>query len=301
MDRFRELEVFVATAEAGSLAGAARRLRMSPPAVTRAVAALEERLGASLMVRTTRRLALTEGGRHFLESARRILADLAEAELAAVGETAVPQGHLRITSSVTFGRAVLGPVVRAFLDENRGVTVSALLLDRPVNLIEEGLDLAVRIGPLPDSGLVARRVGTVRRLLVASPAYLSAAGVPEQPAALGRHRFIAFTGLMPTHEWRYRDGSQTKAVPVRPALEFNDALAAIETAEAGGGITVVYSYMVSDALRAGRLATVLDAFRPEPLPVSLIYPAARMIAPKTRAFIDFAAPRLKDYLSRLPP
>jgi DNA-binding transcriptional LysR family regulator len=299
MDRLREIEVFVAVADAGSLSRAAGRLRLSPPAVTRAIAALEDRLGAQVFARTTRSLAITEVGQRFLETARRILADLDMAEKAALGEAATPRGHLTITASVTFGRLVLGPQICSFLSHCPEVTVSVLMLDRVVSLVEEGIDVAVRIGELPDSRLIARRIGAVRRMLVASPDYLARRGAPAAPSDLRRHAVIAFTGLMPNREWRFGSGQGRQSVTLDPVIEINDAQAAIDAAELGHGITVALSYMVHDRIGAGRLVEVLDSFAPPPQPVHLVYPRTRLIAPKVRAFVDFAGPRLKQTLDAL--
>lgn len=299
MDRLHELEVFVAVAEAGSFAKAGARLRLSPPAVTRAVAALEERLGARVFQRTTRSLAITEVGRRFLESARRVLADLEVAEREAVGDAAEPRGHLVVTASVAFGRSVLAPIVCGFLGEYPRVTASVLLVDRVVNLVEEGVDVAVRIGELPDSGLIARRVGAVRRTLVASPAYLAGRGTPSSPSDLESHSLIAFTGLMPGRELRFGSGKGATTVTVRPTLEINDAMAAIDAATMGQGITVALSYMVRDAIAAGRLLPVLADESSPPRPVHLVHAHSRLVAPAIRAFVDYAAPRLREALGGL--
>lgn len=299
MDRLHEIEVFIAVADAGSFAKAGARLRLSPPAVTRAISALENRLGARVFNRTTRSLTITDVGQRFLESARRVLTDLESAEKEAVGETGAPQGHLTVTASVTFGRSALAPVVCSFLAQYPRVSVSVLLLDRIANLVEEGIDLAVRIGPLPDSSLVAKRVGTVRRVLVASPGYLARRGAPLSPADLRLHSMIAFTGLMPNREWRFFDGRTGNSVSFMPRLEINDALAAIAAAEMGDGITIALSYMVANHVREGRLVTVLDNVTPPPVPVHLVYPQNRLIAPKLRAFVDFVTPRLRDTLESL--
>jgi len=299
MDRLHELEVFVAVADAGSFAKAGTRLRLSPPAVTRGVSALEDRLGARVFNRTTRSLTITDVGQRFLESARRILMDLDTAEKEAVGETAMPQGHLTITASVTFGRSALAPVVCGFLGQHPRVTASVLLLDRIVNLVEEGIDVAVRIGTLPDSSLIAKRIGTVRRVLVASPDYLARRGTPTAPADLKLHSVIAFTGLMPNREWRFNTEQNQNSIVLNPIFEINDALAAIQAAEMGHGITIALSYMVHDKIRDGKLVPVLDDVTPSPWPVHLVYPQARLVAPKIRAFIDFAAPRLRAALDQL--
>jgi DNA-binding transcriptional LysR family regulator len=299
MDRLQEMDVFVAVADAGSFAGAATRMRISPPAVTRAVASLEERLGARLFNRTTRSLSLTEVGARFLDSARRLLMEVEAAEKDAVGETAVPHGHLAITASVTFGRSALAPVVSAFLDAHPRVTASVVLLDRVVNVVEEGFDVAVRIASLPDSSLMARRIGEIRRVLVASPDYLARRGVPQSPADLKLHAIIAFTALMPNREWRYADAKGVNSVALAPRLEINDAVAAIRACEAGEGITTALSYMVAEQVRSGSLVPVLDAFTLPPVPVHLVHAQSRLIAPKIRAFVDFAAPLLRETLDRL--
>lgn len=299
MDRFHELEVFLAVADAGSFAKAGARLRLSPPAVTRAVSALEVRLGARVFTRTTRSLSVTDVGQRLLESARRILADLEAAEKEAVGETAMPQGHLTITAPVTFGRLALAPIVCDFLGQHSRLTASVILLDRIANLVEEGIDVAVRIGPLPDSSLVAKRIGAVRRVLVASPDYLARRGTPASPAELKTHSVVAFSGLMPSREWRFGNEQGDSRVTINPALEINDAAAAIGAAEMGHGITVALSYMVGDKIREGQLTAILKDYAPPPHPVHLVYPQARLIAPKVRAFVDFAAPRLKLALDRL--
>jgi DNA-binding transcriptional LysR family regulator len=297
MDRLHALEVFAAVADAGSLAGAARRLHMSPPAVTRALAALEERIGVRLFNRTTRSLNLTEAGAGFLDTARRVLADLNEAENAAAGQTSNPSGHLTVSASVTFGRSHVAGILMEFLRAERGVTASLLLLDRLVNLVEEAVDVAVRIAHLRDSTLIARRVGTVRRILVASPEYLAQRGTPATPQDLKTHDVIAFSGLLPGREWRFMMHGRAASIALAPRLEVNDATAAIAGAERGYGITVALSYMVQGALAERRLVPVLDSYTPPPVPVQLVYPQGRGMAAKLRAFLDFAAPRLKDALA----
>ena len=299
MDRFHELEVFVAVADAGSFAKAGARLRLSPPAVTRAISALEDRLGARVFNRTTRSLTITDVGIRFLESARRILVDMDTAEKEAAGETAMPQGHLTITASVTFGRSTLAPVVCGFLGQHPRVTASVVLLDRIVNLVEEGIDVAVRIGPLPDSNLIAKRIGAVHRVLVASPDYLGRRGTPTSPTDLKLHSMIAFTGLMPNREWRFSSDQRPNSVVLNPTFEINDAVAAIDAAENGHGITIALSYMVHEKISEGKLVTILDEFTPPPRPAHLVYPQARLVAPKVRAFVDYAAPRLRHALDRL--
>ena len=291
------MEVFAAVAETGGFASAARQLRLSPPAVTRAVAALEERLGARLLNRTTRSVSLTEAGQGFLESARRLLSELHDAERTVAGATATPSGHLRLTAPVTFGRMHLMPVLAAFLREQPKVTATLVTLDRVANLIEEGFDLAVRIAQLPDSTIVARRIGEVRRVLVASPDYLARHGEPEQPEALPAHEVIAFDGMLAGGTWRFLRDGRHGTLALTPRLTVNDAQAAIMAAERGDGITGALSYMVAPQLAAGTLVSVLAAFSPPAVPVQLVYPQSRLLAAKVRAFVDYATPRLARALA----
>lgn len=299
MDRFQALEVFAAIADSGSFAKAANKLRMSPPAVTRAVARLEERLGARLLNRTTRSLSLTEAGIHFLDSARRILGDLDQAEKAAAGEAAAPTGHLTLTAPVTFGRMHATPVLLEFLRAYPRVTASQMLLDRIVSLTDEGIDAAIRIGDLPDSSVMARQVGEVQRVVVASPGYLSARGAPEKPADLRRHDILSFPGATSPREWQFRDDKRMTSVAIAPRLEVNDAAAAIACAVLGEGVTRAFTYMVAPLLAEGRLRLILDAFAPPPVSVQIVYPQSRLVAAKLRAFIDFAAPRLSRALAEV--
>ncbi len=297
MDRFHELRVFIAVADHGGLAKAAAVIHSSPPAVTRTIASLEERLGVRLFDRTTRSLRLTEPGIKFLDDARRLLGDLETAEQEIAGQSNVVSGNLTITTSLTFGRAMLQPIVMDFIDANPRINVSLLLFDRVVDLIDEGFDLAIRIANLPDSSLVSRHVGDIRRMLVASPAYLSRHGSPKTPEDLKIHTIIGQTALMPNREWRYFKAGKPARITLPIRLEINDAHACISAAEHGKGITIALSYMMTDAIREGRLVPVLNEFRPPPVPVNLIYAQRRIVAPKIRAFIDFAAPRLSTALS----
>jgi DNA-binding transcriptional LysR family regulator len=297
MDRFQEVRVFIAVADCGGFAKAAAHIHSSPPAVTRRIAALEERLNVRLFDRSTRSLRLTEPGIKFLDDARRVLGDLEMAEQEVTGQSKIVSGHLAITISLTFGRAMLQPIVLEFIDANPRITVSMLLFDRVVDLIEEGFDLAVRIANLPDSSLVSRHVGDVRRVLVASPNYLAKHGILATPEDLKAHSIIAQSALMPNQEWKYFRAGKPARLTLPARLEINDAHACIEAAERSHGITIALSYMVSEATRLGRLVTVLDEFSPPPVPVNLVYTQRRIIAPKVRAFIDFVAPRLNAALS----
>jgi DNA-binding transcriptional LysR family regulator len=299
MDRFHELKVFVAVAETGGFAKAAARLGSSPPAVTRIIAGLEQRLGTEFFARTTRRVHLTEAGKLFLERARGLLADLESAESEVTGESRMTTGHLTVTASVTLGRSILPPVVTGFLNTHSRVTAKVLLLDRVVNLIDDGIDVALRIGELPDSTLIARHVGDVRRILVASPGYLSKRSVPKTALDLKLHAIIAFSALMPNNEWTHIGDTGTRRVTLQPRFEINDAMAAIAAAEAGHGITIALSYMVSKSIHEGRLVPVLLSLCPPAVPVQLVYPESRIVAPKVRAFVDYAAPKIRTALADL--
>jgi DNA-binding transcriptional LysR family regulator len=295
MDRFDELQAFVTTADAGSLSAAARKLGRSAPSVTRAVASLETRVGAVLLRRTTRALRLTEAGERYLAVARRVLADLAEAETTTNASVASPRGLLTLTAPLTFGTLHVRPVLAAYLARYPEVRASLLLLDRVVNVIDEGVDVAVRIAHLPDSALVATPVGEVRRVVCASPAYLAAHGTPRDPAELGGHRCIAFTSLMPGDVWTFAGsaGGRLRQVRVQPVMAVNVAEAAIGAAVDGLGVTCALSYQVARALRDGTLVALLEPFAPAPLPVHLVYPAASASTAKVRAFLDIATPALR--------
>ncbi len=293
MDRLQAMAVFVAVAEEQGFAPAARRLAMSPPVVTRAIAALEERIGARLLHRTTRSVRLTDAGTRYLEDCRRILSEIDEAEEAAAGSHREPRGQLAITASVLFGHRYVAPILLDFLDRHPRVSARTLFVDRVVNLMEEGLDVAVRIADLPDSGMTALRVGSVRRLVCASPAYLAEHGVPQTPEDLASHRTIAFQGVAPSPEWSFRSGESEVRVGTSPRLEVNTAEMAITAATQGHGLTRVLSYMVAPELAAGRLEIVLAEHEPAPIPIHLVHREGRRASARMRAFIDFAAQRLR--------
>ena len=288
------MAVFVAVAEGSGFNTAARRLGLSPAAVTRAVAAVEARLGARLLERTTRSVRPTEAGARFLEHARRLLAEIDAAERDAAGLNEVPRGELALTAPVVFGRLHVLPVVLDFLDRWPEVTARLALLDRTVSLVEEGFDVAVRIGRLPDSSLMATRVGVIRRIVCASPIYLAAHGTPATPADLKSHRCVAFTGTTPTPEWGFAAGT---SVRVRPSLAVDNAEAAVDAARAGIGITCVLEYQAAADLRAGRLVALLRGLEPEPRPVHLLHPGGRLPPAKVRAFLDAAVPQLREALA----
>ena len=291
MDRFDALSTFVAILDSGSLAGAARRLNRSPPAVTRILAALEEQIGARLIERSTRRLAPTEAGRRLADQARRLLAEIEDA-LRPETDGAALRGTLRVSAPLVFGRLHITPLVSAFLTEHPAVRVDLMLSDRYVDLIEQGLEVALRIGALPDSALVARRVGQVRRVLVASPGYLAAAGTPADPAALLRHAIIFTGGSSAPPEWHFQIGSHERRIALVPRLTVNQVDATLFAARAGHGIARALSYQVADDLTAGRLVRILERYETPPLPVQLVVPGTRHMAARVRRFLDFAAAEL---------
>jgi DNA-binding transcriptional LysR family regulator len=289
MDRLDAMQAFVAVADLQGFAPAARKLGLSPSAVTRLIAALEQRLGARLLQRTTRQVALTDVGTRYLERVRRILSDVEEAEGAAEGERTLPSGRLVVSAPVGFGRLHVSPVMSAYLKRYPEVSAELLLSDQIINLVEDGVDLAVRIGHLADSTLVARHVGEMRRIVVASPAYLKARGEPKTPAAIASHDTIQFGALTASPDWRFVEDGRDVRVACTPRLATNSADAAIQYAEADGGLTRVMFYQAADALKAGRLNIVLAKFEQKPLPIHLVYPTSRLLSAKVRAFIDLVA------------
>jgi DNA-binding transcriptional LysR family regulator len=290
MDRADAFGVFVEVAERRSFVAAARRLRRSPTAVTRIIGDLEARLGVRLLNRTTRAVSLTEAGDRFLAGARRVLADLEEIERAAAGAGTAPRGELRLTAPILFGRLHVLPIVTEFLGQFPDVSVALSLLDRPVDLVEEGLDIAVRIGAPAESSTVAARVGAVRRIVVASPDYVTRRGMPQSPADLEAHAVVAFSGLAGVEHWIFRDDARGS---IKPRLIVTTAEAALDAVRAGFGITRVLSYQAADDIARGSLLRLLSPYEGEDVPIHLLYPAGRHPAPKLRAFVDFARPRLR--------
>jgi DNA-binding transcriptional LysR family regulator len=294
MDQLDSMRVFIAVAETGGFAPAARQLQRSPAAVTRAVAALEQRLGARLLQRTTRQMRLTEAGQRFLADGKRILGELLEAEASVRGDHAEPQGVLAVTAPVIFGRMRLAPVLLEFLQQHPKVRARAMFVDRIVNLMDEGFDVAVRIASLPDSSLTAIRVGEVRRVTVASPGYLEQHGTPGTPADIEQHRAIGvWRGAGEELPWTYANDTVKDRRP-RVMLSVTGSDVAIAAARAGHGLARPISYQVEEDVLAGRLRLLLQDYEPPPLPVQLVYPEGRRAAAKVRAFVDFAAARLRD-------
>jgi len=286
MDRIDAMQAFVEVADRQGFAPAARKLGLSPSGVTRLIAALEERLGARLLQRTTRSVALTDAGARYLERVRRILADVEEAEASIQDERTRPSGRLVVSAPVGFGRLHVSPVMSEYLKRYAEVSGELRLADRMINLVEDGVDLAVRIGHLADSSLVARHVGEMRRIVVASPGYLKAHGEPKTPETIASHQTIQFGGATASPDWRFvRDGNEVRFAPV-PRLTTNSADAAIGYAVRGGGLTRVLAYQAADAIKAGRLKILLVKFEPAPLPIHIVYPTSRLLSAKVRTFID---------------
>jgi DNA-binding transcriptional LysR family regulator len=301
MDRIDAMKIFIAALDEGSLAGASRKTGRSPAAVSRAVAYLETHIGVPLLHRTTRSIRLSEAGERYATACRKLLLDLEEAERSAAGERSVPRGTLTITAPVVAGVELLRPIVDAFMQEYPTVQVRVYLLDRPVNLIDEGVDLAIRILHLPDSTLVAHQVGEVRRIVVAAPRYLATHPRIVEPADLARHQIIAMThfGL---DSWSFPpvEGSTVpRSVSFTPRLLVNSVRAAAASAVEGHGVTRLFSYHIASEIKAGLLHPVLSDAEHEPIPVHLVSPHGRLSVPKVRAFVDFALPRLRAEFASL--
>jgi DNA-binding transcriptional LysR family regulator len=286
MDRIEAMQAFVAVADLQKFAPAARKLGLSPSAVTRLIAALEDHLGARLLQRTTRSVKLTDVGTRYLERARRILSDIEEAEGAAEGERTRPSGRLVVSAPVGFGRLHVSPLMCSYLKRYPEVSAELRLADRIINLVEDGVDLAVRIGHLADSTLVARHVGEMRRIVVASPGYLKLRGEPDTPGAIASHDSIQFGAATLSPDWRFVEDGHEVRVTCAPRLVTNSADAAIQYAEQEGGLTRVLAYQAAEAIKAGRLRIVLARFEAPPLPIHVVYPTSRLLSAKVRAFID---------------
>lgn len=286
MDRFDALQAFVKVADLQGFAPAARALGVAPSAVTRLVAALEAKLGVRLLQRTTRSVTLTDPGTRYLARARGILADLEEADGSVEAERAEPAGQLVVAAPLMFGRLHVAPLVCDYLVQHPNVVAELTLSDRFVNLVEEGIDIAVRLGHLADSSLIARKVGETRRIVVASPAYLKKNGVPRDPRELKSHATIRFSGLSATSDWRFRRNGKDESVTLKPRFVTNSADAAIGLALRDGGLACVLAYQVAEEVKAKALKVVLTDFAPPPLPIQLVYPTSRLLSAKVRAFVD---------------
>jgi len=301
MDRFDALAAFVKVADLKGFAAGARALGQSPSAVTRLVAGLEDRLGVRLLHRTTRAVAPTEAGLRYLERARAILNAVADADEIARSERATLSGRFALAAPRLFGRLHVAPLMSDYLARHPEIVGHLQLADRIVDLADEGIDLAVRIGNLPDSGTVARRVGLTRRVIVAAPGYLRRHGVPRRPDDLRGHATIRFVGLGSGSEWPFADKDRDIRVAIAPRFSTDSAEVAIDQAERGGGLASVLSYQVAEAVRAGRLEIVLRRFERPPLPIQLVYPDARFLPRKVRAFIETVEAAADWDFERLSP
>jgi DNA-binding transcriptional LysR family regulator len=293
MDRMRSIQVFIAIADCQGFASAARSLNMSPPAVTRSVSMLEDHLGARLFIRTTRSVRLTDVGKRFLEDGRRILLELEEAEQAAVGSHAEPRGELSITASALLGRMFVTPILGEFLDSYPKVNARTMYVDRVVNLIDEGLDVGIRIGDLPDSSLTAVRCGSVRQVVFGAPKYIEKHGLPKHPEDLADHTLIQSLAVTPSREWGFQVNGTRTSIPIKPRVQMNTNDAVIEMALGGWGLSRVISYQISPFIEVGRLQTVLDEFELPPMPIHIVHQEGRMVSGKVRAFVDFMVERLR--------
>ncbi|WP_428312805.1 LysR family transcriptional regulator [Hydrocarboniphaga sp.] len=290
MDRWQAMRIFVKVAETEGFADAARQLHMSAPAVTRAIAALEQMIGARLFVRTTRSVKLTDAGRRYFDDCRRILADIVDAEAVAAGTYGTPTGTLAVTAPALFGPMHALPIVMEYLDTYQAMTARTFFVDRAVNMIEDGIDVAIRIGHLPDSGFTAIPVGSVRRVVCGSPAYFERHGVPTSPIDLKTHRIAASTSAWASPEWRF---GQDQRITLHPSLLCNTNEAAIGAAISGWGLTRVLHYQVGPALLERKLQIVLADYEEPALPVHVLYPDGRHTSAKVRAFVDLAVARLR--------
>ncbi|MES0059539.1 LysR family transcriptional regulator [Mesorhizobium sp. M0025] len=302
MDRIDAMKVFVTAVEEGSLAAAARRLKRSPTAISRALGLLERHVGVELLHRTTRSLKLSEAGQRYVEACRRVLVDLEEADLVAGSERSSPRGTLTISAPPILGEEVLRPILDSFLRENPSVSVRLLMLDRLVNLVDEGVDAALRIGNLTDSTHIATRIGgDVRRVVVAAPKYLESHPDIKELPDLAKHDLIAFSNFG-LESWSFappQDSSIPRTVHFAPRYLVNSVRAAASSAAEGMGVTRLYSYHVAEYVRDGRLKIILPHAEPPALPVHLLTPQGRAAVPKVRTFIDFAVPRLRSEIGRI--
>ena len=304
MDRLHLMSVFVAVAEEQGFAAAARKLQMSPPAVTRAITALEEHVKVKLLSRTTRHVRATDAGQRYLEDARRILADADAADEAAAGISAEPRGHLTITAPVLFGRMFVIPGIVEYLKRYPDTQIGAQFMDRNVNLLEEGIDVGIRIGELPDSSMRALSVGSIRLVLCASPDYLQQHNLPRKPDELLKHTIIASSAGNNAVGWRFntRNGKQTKkgktqkekTLRIKPRLTVTTNDAAIDAAVRGFGITRLLSYQIAPQLASGKLKIILSEYEPSPRPIHIVHREGRYTSSRTRAFIDLMAEQLRS-------
>jgi DNA-binding transcriptional LysR family regulator len=297
MDRLEAMSIIVAVNETGSFSAASRRLRSPVATVSRKVAELETRLKAQLFQRSSRRMTLTDAGRSYIEACKRIIEQVDDAEREVSGEYRIPKGDLVVTAPWGLGHMHLLPIAVEFLNAYPDIALRLVLTDRVVNTAEENIDVSIRIGVLPDSSMIATRIGSVRLVLCASPSYLAARGRPTEPADLSNHECIAVDSIAAPRVWKFANGSREITAPIRSRLLVSDSEAAIEAAIAGAGITRVMSYKMEAARRAGALVTMLEEFELEPLPMHIVYAERKPVPLKLRAFLNWVTPRLKARLS----
>jgi DNA-binding transcriptional LysR family regulator len=295
MDRFQEMQIFATVAQEQGFSAAARRLGLSAASVTRAVAALEQRIGTQLLIRTTRNVHLSEAGQRYLEDCRRILVEVQEAEDSAAGSHAQPRGQLTVTAPVLFGELFVTPLMAGYLTQYPDVSINALLVDRVVSMVEEGIDVAVRIGELPDSNQHAIRVGEVRRVICASPAYLAQHGRPEHPQALAGAPVVATSSIGQLRSWPFVDQGEAISVRPEPRLVVTANQAAIAAACLGLGLTRMLSYQVAGKVASGELEIVLADFELPPLPIHVVYQGGRKAPARVRSFVDHAVKTLREH------
>jgi len=292
MDRFQEMKVLLAVAEAESFAGGAKLMRMSPPSVTRVIAGLENRLGILLLARSTRSLRLTEAGRRYVDDCKRILLDVEEAEELATGSSVRARGNLTVTAPVMFGEQYLIPLITQYLAEHPEVTINALLVDRLVNMLDEGVDVAIRIGQLPDTGLQAIRVGQVSAVICAAPAFLDHVGRPTHPRDVSGLPIVMSSASTLLTDWQFSVGERTIALHPKPRLVVSSNQASINAARMGWGLTRVLSYQVAEPVAKGELEILLEAYQTPALPVHILYQGGKRVSAKVRTFVDYCSARL---------
>jgi DNA-binding transcriptional LysR family regulator len=299
MDRLEAMNILVSVVESGSFTAAGKRLGVPLPTVSRKLAELESHLSARLLTRSTRRLALTEAGKDYVAACRRILVEIGDAERKAAGEFVSPKGELALTAPIVFGRLHIVPIAAAFLETYPDIAVRMVLSDRNAQLLDDRFDLAVRVGALDDSSMIATQVGAVRRVVCGSPQYFAAHGIPKKPADLSALACVTFDLRGQSTSWSFGRGKGSQSVPIRSRFSVNTAEAALDAAVLGAGVTRVLSYQAAKAIKDGGLQIVLEQFEPEPLPVSILHAAQSFMPQKIRSFIDFAVPLLRKKLSQV--
>ncbi|WP_208246714.1 LysR family transcriptional regulator (plasmid) [Rhizobium sp. T1470] len=294
MDRLEAMTILLAAVDTGSLSAASRQLRLPLTTVSRRVSELEEHLKIRLLLRGNRKLALTDAGRSYVALCRRIMEDIAEAERVAAGEFLTPRGELIISVSPAMGRVHVMPVVAEFLRAFPDIHMRVQMTYRNVNLLEENVDLALRVGKLPDSSMISTRVASIRQVLCASPSYLEMRGVPKTPTDLSSHECVTYDDLVLGSNWNFHSVGAPQIIPIPSRLVVNSGEAAVSAATAGAGIARVLSYQIDDLVNSGALVTLLEAYEPSAIPVSFVYPSQRQVPLKLRAFLDFSVPRLRE-------